>query len=240
MPHLNIIYLFRYFFLLSYFVQRICEEMELWFDVKFAEMYYVHPGGLLAPESIRGKHINALRHSCERLGVVFREITSNVEAFLNSLIDGTDTEKLCVLDDLGPLIFESRGIYDALTRVSHHNRITYMVLLQSFFVPGKNGPAIRKNFTDFVLFPSIWEMPHQADISAKLFNGDRDFLNQCVEFLNTNIDSNFNRYVWIDHNTTSNPFLPAFFMKQFAIRTNLFKDKNGNRMVIYLTPPHAP
>ena len=111
----------------SYAIERMVQELPLWFTDKFTCVYYLHPAGSrLAPGSIREQHINNLRSACDKHDVGFREMSGNPDDFLRSIEDEDITPRLCIIDDLASKLFASEQGYDSFTMKSHHFEVTFV------------------------------------------------------------------------------------------------------------------
>jgi len=219
----------------SGFVEKMCEEMNDWFNVHFHTVYYVYPNSKISG-GIRETHIKRLRASCEKAHVLFRSSCEKVNTFLDSLEEGPPVHRLVILDDLATSIVNDQTSCDAFTRISHHYNISFFFITQNFFTPGKYAPTIVRNFTDFVIFLSQLNQVMQREISKRLFNGNSKFLDECLSYLLKEYANCYDRYVLIDHNDTSHPNIPAHHLGTFGVRTHLFKNKKGKRRIEYLRP----
>lgn len=103
------------------------QELPLWFNTTFATLYYLHPaGGKPSAGGIRERHIRNLSKACDKYNVEFREVTSDPDEFLKSLEEDDIKPRLVIADDLGAKLFQSDQAYEVFTRVSHHNKTSFV------------------------------------------------------------------------------------------------------------------
>jgi hypothetical protein len=219
----------------STFVEKLCDDMKYWFNVRFHTVYYVYPKSNIVG-GIREKHIRKLRQACERINVNFKTNTDPLEVFLASLEEGHITDRLVILDDLAVDIVNEKKPADAFMRVSHHYQVSFLYITQNFFLPGKYGPTITRQFTDFVLFLSQLNRKMQNMISEKLFHKNPRFLDECLKYLLNTYENCYDRYVLIDFNETSISNLPKNHIRTFGVRTHIFRNAKGKWKTEWLQP----
>lgn len=225
----------------SRFVQRLVGEMDDWFDIRISDFYYLHPARELSSGS-RQKFIQPLQDACVKMNVRFRNISGTEEQWFRDIeLADEENHRLLVIDDMQEEITSSAKWADVFVRLSHQKLLSVILIDQTFFsgsdTGGKNsgfGRKIRRNCTDFVLFAGLKEQTHVNRIAGVVLGKNTDFIDKCFEWLNENVQNNFDRYILVDKNTASDPYLPRNFMKYFGVKTNIFKDpKTNQRLVIY-------
>lgn len=216
----------------STWVLRLVNEMDDWFDCKFTTLFYLHPATELGTGS-RDDHIIPLQNACEKHNVMFNNISGTVDDFFRKAESMIREHRLLVIDDLYQKITDSEAWAEMFQRISHSKFLSIILLSQNYY-SGKQGPAIRRNCSEFVLFKSLREKNYVTNIANDLLKGNAAFLTKCFDWVADNSENAYDRYIVIDRNEGSDPFLPRHHLQYFGVKTNLFKDeKTGERLVVY-------
>ena len=82
------------------------------------EVFYCHPSGDNLGD-IRKKHIENMAKSCDKAGVHFTEISSNLPTFFANL-QKNSLHRLVILDDLCHSVFKIPQAMDLFNVAGHH------------------------------------------------------------------------------------------------------------------------
>lgn len=216
----------------SRLVTKLIEEMPDWFDVKFQACFFMHPPSELA-SGIRQSSLQPIQNSCIKYNVPFSNISANPLDIIFRLEQQQQEHRLLIIDDMGSTVTDDPRWADVFMRISHRTHLSIILISQNFY-SGKRGPEIRRNCSDFIIFKSLREENYIRNIAKDLLKGNTTFLEKCFEWLGDNVTKSYDRYLVIDSNEGSDPFLPYNHLAYFGVKTNLFKDdKTGVREVIY-------
>jgi len=180
----------------------------------------------------RADHIQAMKKSCDRLGIAFTEITSNFDSFFET-VQGNERPVLVIIDDFGKRLMESQSANNMFNVYGSHSEATIIVTWQQYFLNGPHATCIRRALTDFVIWPIDRDEIDRRNVSKNIF-GKADKIDGIKAWLDANIEYPPNRYVHVDKNHNAPAYTPEE-VAMFSIQTNLFKDERGIRDIVYLS-----
>jgi hypothetical protein len=214
----------------SVFITKLIQDLPSLLNVDIAEVFYCHPDIGYVGET-RSRHIANMQASCAAKGINFTEIGSRLTEFISDLKKNSEP-RVVILDDLERRLFHEDIFIDLFDNTSHNFSVTIIFTFHNFFYKGRTVLTLKRAVSDWIIWPTGYDPETMQKVSRNLL-GNPLLLEQIVHFLNNTFDHVWDRYVYIDK--TPNRDLREDERKLVAIRTNLFKDKEGVRTVIYLT-----